>query len=973
MEIVRVVIGAPLLLALIGVPGWLALRLLRRPAPDTPATPDDLIPAETAFLSVALGICIVGPIALVLAMLGVYALWLLALLVALGSAGLVIWLRRESSSLVLFPLGKGGKRRFALAQSSVPVGIPSPQSLFVLLLVGAAVLFLRPGEMILGGEDTGVYYNSGVAEAKTGSIRLHDADFAAIAKDEATVRHLLLPTPHWRYRFLDGGRLHGFFANGTSGDVTPQFVHLWPTWLAVFYGFFGLSGPAYAPALCGLLGLTAVALLGRRLFGWPVALLAGLFLALNGMEVWFVRQTFTEPFQQFALFTALFGLLLLEERRNPTLMRLGAVVAAVALGSAALTHEETIFLVPLVVAYAVALWLLRAWQRAHTIFFATVGAFFALALFQAFVFALGYTEGLFHNVYKKVWARADLLALVVVPAGIVALLYVNQERSRWLPFIRRPDVQRAARYAVAAIVAAYFCYAYILRPGIVLGHRGTLTSYIGAPTPPGNAANLVRLGWYWSPLGIALVAIGATLLIGRGLNRLTGGFLAIALVHTVIFVNETYTSEQYIYALRRDVPVIVPVCALFAAYAAWHAGPAIVAMVGSRIPRAIRTRVPDLRQAERGGAPLRGFVLARDAPVSRADNPAPRRWSGAGVRLSRALGLVSAAALALFFVATSMGTWTVRRYAGVEDQLGRIAATFPENSLLLFSGDRDQPHLLATPLNYIYGRSAFVISTEYPRGDLLETWLLRESATRPVYVLMGDDGGKLFLPHTALVPDMRYGPTFTVILRDFEALQRQKPHNAQENSLRYTVYRFDPRAGMDGVLGPLPLTITAGQADERYNVQGFYGIEYDRDDPMPYRWTGPNALLRIPWTPTLAQDGGTLTLHLGGGERPTMLGAAHLRVGLLTGVGESGPTIGEMDIGGQRADYTVHIPPYALPMTDDGTALIQFNSCADLAKIGKDRLACSAWSPQDAASPDAPIYDARILGVQVQSVTVASR
>src|SRR5436309_12059102 len=62
----------------------------------------------------------------------------------------------------------------------------------------------------------------------------------------------------------------------------------------------------------------------------------------------------------------------------------------------------------------------------------------------------------------------------------------------------------------------------------------------------------------------------------------------------------------------------------------------------------------------------------------------------------------------------------------------------------------------------------------------------------------------------------------------------------------------------DPPLGTAPLTITMGQADEKYDVAGFYSVERDPRDPTPYRWTGPTALVRVPWTASLAQNGGTL-------------------------------------------------------------------------------------------------------------------
>lgn len=945
MGVVRVIVGVPLLALLVGVPGWLTLRLLlvgdALPSPPLEGRGlagrkpsniiDDLTPLECIYLALALGVFIVGPVALVLAMVGFFSLWLLALVVALASVALGLVARRRALPVVAWRWERAGW-------------------LLLALLAVAAALFLRPGETLIGGEDTGIYYNSGVAMAKQGSIVLHDPALAGIDGDKATVRHLLGKLDARRYLLYGDIRLTAFYTDDTSGEIVPQFLHLWPAWLAIFYALFGTLGPAFAPAIFGLFGLMGLVLLARRLFGWPVALIAGLFLALNGIEVWFVRQTYTEAYQQFALMAALFGLLLLEEQRSPAIMRLGAVVAALALGNAALTHEETIFLLLLAAAYAVALVLLRAWRRAHTWFFAITGGMVALAVVQAGVFALGYTEGLWHHVYRNVWhQRVPLLVAGVV--GLLLLVVIDRLRDRWWPLVSHPRARRWTPYALAAATALYACYGYLLRPRILTGQAGSLASYIGAPTPAGHDANLVRLGWYWSPLGVLLIALGAALLIARDLNRLTGGLLAFALVHTLIFVNETYTDDKYIYALRHYVPVVMPIFALFAAYAVWNLWPT---------PRL-------LPEAGRGVG--RTAVRPSGSPFR---VPSGQYGEGGwGVRLStlaRIVGCTAAALLVLFFVATRAGTWTVRRYSGVEAQLGQIARQFPENSLLLFSGDRDQSHLLATPFQFIYGRTSFVISTNNPNGDLLEAWLTRESATRPVYVLMGNDGGKLFLPHARLTPEQRFGPAFTVTLNDFESLQLQKPHNPQRNDLRYTVYRFQP-AGSDPPLGAPPLTITAGQADEQYNVAGFYGIEHDQGDPTLYRWTGPTALLRVPWTASLARSGGTVTLRLAGGKRPAALGVpAHAWIALDPGPNEYGPVIADFDLTREFADYTVTIPPNALPVSADGTALLRITSCIDPAS--KDLTTCNIWSPQDYAPSNAPIYDPRALGVQFQSATL---
>lgn len=165
-----------------------------------------------------------------------------------------------------------------------------------------------------------------------------------------------------------------------------------------------------------------------------------------------------------------------------------------------------------------------------------------------------------------------------------------------------------------------------------------------------------------------------------------------------------------------------------------------------------------------------------------------------------------------------------------------------------------------------------------------------------------------------------------------------------------------------------------GQADEQYDVAGFYGIEQDRTDPTLYRWTGPAALLRVPWTTSLARTGGTITLRLAGGMRPAALALpAHAWIVLDPGLNEAGPTLADFDLTAGFADYAVTIPPGALPVSDSGTALLRITSCVNPAKKGKDLKQCNVWSPQDYAPPGAPIYDARVLGVQVHSVTLTSR
>lgn len=81
-------------------------------------------------------------------------------------------------------------------------------------------------------------------------------------------------------------------------------------------------------------------------------------------------------------------------------------------------------------------------------------------------------------------------------------------------------------------------------------------------------ANLIRLGWYLSPLGIALALIGLALMVYR-IDSASWLFLVIAAVTSVVFLRLTYgTSDQhYIYIMRRYVPHVYPAFAIGIAYA----------------------------------------------------------------------------------------------------------------------------------------------------------------------------------------------------------------------------------------------------------------------------------------------------------------------------------------------------------------------------------------------------------------------
>jgi hypothetical protein len=196
---------------------------------------------------------------------------------------------------------------------------------FNLLLSAILLLFVflvtPPFETIIGVRDAGVYANAGFIMVRTGSLTFTDPLVAQIAADQQSPDPSLADAARQAetnvlgvqnvQRFIATRlRAAGFFIDQGDlerGRVVPQGLHLFSAWIGLLAAFFGMHGGLLAPAVTGLLGVWSVALLGRRIAGPWVGLLAALFLALNAVQVWFSRYSTAETTAQFLIFAGLYA------------------------------------------------------------------------------------------------------------------------------------------------------------------------------------------------------------------------------------------------------------------------------------------------------------------------------------------------------------------------------------------------------------------------------------------------------------------------------------------------------------------------------------------------------------------------------------------------------------------------------------------------------------------------------------------
>lgn len=934
LEILRWLLGLVALAALLYVPGAAILNSLarRQPSANFFSGRD-----EWLFTAVLISALVSGGLGFVLAEIGAFYWWSVLLLALFFSLAIAVGLGRASI-----------KWRLLLALLNVPPAPPTRRAehpwlraqriALLALIVVAAALFARPAEMLRGALDSGVYVNAGVALGRTGSIFQHDLLMRQLNDDTGETRELVIYNNPDRYT-LDRLRMSGFYIyDKQAALVLPQHYSLYPVWIGLLYTLFGVWGALYATPLLALLGVLAVYFFARRTLTPGAALLVLALLVVCPVTIWFARYPVSEILQQFLLFAGLFAFLRMvqlkgepypaggvdradsdisrAEDAHETWASLWGTVAGLALGEIMLARPDFIFYLAPVPVYLLYWRLARKWWRPYTWFAATMGVMLAFYLLYFAVYSFGYTMDLYFNVIqdvRRLWG--PLLAGVYLLVIAVALLDRLYLRVR--PLWSRLE-SWSSRYrwvwagGLALAVLAYVAYQYGWAPWqpnfradsagnpIPQAFTTTWDSYIGAPVDQGSRYNLLRIGWYLSPLGIIAGTLGLLRWVWSKLSAATWLFFGALLVVSFAFVQETYTEAHYIYTMRRYVPIILP--ALIIGFA-WFCQ-----FFWSRLrPRAL------------------GYVVG---------------WS-------------FAVALLAFFIYTSRVIIPHVEEQGALNELSALAANFQGKSVVIFSNERDEPYVVATPLQYVFGVESFVLSPSYPgvNNNALEQAVVRwQKQGYTVWVMMGANGGKLRFPNFSL---QEVG-SWQWSVPELEQLYNQKPSNIFQAYLPFGIYKVVPAAPPPS----LPFSVTMGQMDYQWLVGGFYTQEREQPTAPYWRWTSAQGIMRVPWpsqTGGNTLQGGKVTLRLRP-ETPVAGRAPRRTQPLTVTLTLDNTPIGQVNlsIGSDFADYTVSAPPgLAKNGSDPGYAILTIKS--------------PTWSGADAGNP----YDTRTLGVQVQAVRVS--
>jgi hypothetical protein len=649
---------------------------------------------ELAALAMAAAVAVIALVSLAAAHLGVHRLAavLPSAAVLLALLGVLAWF--------------GGRPRIAL---DLPGLLPLGGSGLL-----AAWMMLPGFHYVAGDKDPGGYVMHAFAIARTGSYRFTD---------------LLLTTPGLPVSLAGkGARFPGIWVHdAATGQIVPQFYHLWPALMATSYEVHGYGGLANTGPVAGVLAVLLAVALARRIGGLVAGWAVGLLLATNMMEVWQAKYPTAEILAQLLYLGALLGVVLAVQTR----WRWPALLAGLLVGVGYLDRADGLVLVMLAVAGLAGLWVLRRFDGRAGYFAVGLAALLPYGFWQAYGPAGLYTR--LANV-PRLSLVLGLIGLAVV--GALALRPLLTPLASWLT-VRGED--RATQRRVGRLLTAGACALFAL--GVLRPLFQTDYAYYNGTRliRTFDERNLSRLSWFYTWPGLLLMLCGVAVVL---LSRWSApGWLMVGLtVALLVFYGwHTRNSPYFMWVGRRFVPAVVPGMLVLSALA--------LAWLWSLRPRRIRLAGPATAVG------LAAFVLtvqvSQSAPLRSHDE-----WGGT-------YGIVTQ-------VASLSG-----------DQQG-VYLWQPATACCAASAT-----LFASPLWLVADQQSVLLPGEETAVPGYVQAYVQRFADRPVFLVYARGGQPPPLPGLAVVPVARY----TGGLAHWLESSTMRPATAQQIGYDFTVYR----------------------------------------------------------------------------------------------------------------------------------------------------------------------------------------
>jgi hypothetical protein len=458
------------------------------------------------------------------------------------------------------------------------------------------------------------------------------------------------------------------------------------------------------------------------------------------------------------------------------------------------------------------------WSRGWTAFALSLAAFVVHLILDVLLINWPYFWNSYGALRGLINSPTLIVAGLVGVSGAIGLSVIAWRwRARW--------AQRSSesitwsplmRGGLAAGVIVLSAYAYFVRP--LLEPIRMATSWPGnVQFPILDGQNWARIGWYITPLGIALATLGLAQIVRRESLRRLSVFLAVGVLTIIQYVYNIFNTPYHIYAMRRYVPIALPMLMIFAAVAL--------------------------------------------ATIWRA-----RRWSR---WLAGALTVLLLAGL----IYQSRFVLPLREFYGAVDQLTALNERLLPNSIVLMSEPSESALAdnFGVPLRFMFDHDVATIRTDdAATGEFLDRLLARSVVEQRAVQLIAAN---------PIAPAVRSGlqlqprDVFEMRLHALQSTFYDYPSVDQPAYYGWEIYDVvGPRTALTATP---PITIDIGTLDTAYIRSGFHGKEV-LPDGASARWTQAEAIVDVP----VAADGPLSITMRALIFRPAAVAATPIRVWL---------------------------------------------------------------------------------------------
>lgn len=311
----------------------------------------------------------------------------------------------------------------------------------VLILFIAIFFRLKPSSYLFGGQDPGVYMNTGNLIARHGTHFYTDTTLPLAESDPSHLNYYL-KNSYYRATLQPDGSWSGNMTPGTyisdlsKGEQITQFYPITHAWLAIGSLWFGASRSTWILLPFSLLCIASVGLIvGRLSRSTSAALIASGLLAINASHAAISTSPLSEIIASFFFLSGLFFLLASIDRRKNQILILPLIVSLLCFSNLFFTRITGFVTLPLLLLSLIPL---AVGQKRFTekVKLSLFGLGCIAAFFSSFVWGLTFSGPYSRDIYRgKLRVDAEMLAILpyVISFCAVGWLLIMSITNRLTP------------------------------------------------------------------------------------------------------------------------------------------------------------------------------------------------------------------------------------------------------------------------------------------------------------------------------------------------------------------------------------------------------------------------------------------------------------------------------------------------------------------------------------------------------------